>query len=262
MDALTPDSLLLFIAFVIPGFVSLKTYEALALGSPRDTSQQIIDAIAFSCLNYAVLSVAIVSVEASGVRSTWPWCYGAFWFFVLFISPIGLTSLAWKLRHSKFILRTLPHPVGRPWDFVFSQRRPFWVIAKLKDGSKVAGRYDSESFASSTPQPEQIYLEEAWHLNDEGGFDRPRTETAGIIVLASEIVAIELFHLTRREGNGRQETTVGGVSTNGEEGLSAVAKHPGNTKAAGRLPTGERSKTGKSATKEAVNRRERGTEGS
>ena len=185
MDVLDPGKLVLFIAFVIPGFVSLKAYEALGLGSPRDTNQQLIDAIAYSCLNYAILSVAIVSVELSDLRSTSPWTYGAFW----------------KLRHSEFVLKAIPHPVGRPWDFVFAQRRPYWVIVRLKDGSQIAGRYDSESFASSSPQPEQIYLQEAWRLNQDGGFDRARTDTAGIIVLGSEVVAIELFHLTRRDGS-------------------------------------------------------------
>lgn len=201
MDVLDPGKLVLFIAFVIPGFVSLKAYEALGLGSPRDTNQQLIDAIAYSCLNYAILSVAIVSVELSELRSTSPWTYGAFWFFVLFIAPIGWTCAVWKLRHSEFVLKAIPHPVGRPWDFVFAQRRPYWVIVRLKDGSQIAGRYDSESFASSSPQPEQIYLQETWRLNQDGGFDRARTDTAGIIVLGAEIVAIELFHMTRREGS-------------------------------------------------------------
>jgi hypothetical protein len=203
MDVLDPSKLVLFIAFVIPGFVSLKAYEALGLGSPRGTNQQIIDAIAYSCLNYAILSVAIISVESFGLRSRSPWIYGAFWFFVLFVAPIGLTCAVWMLRHSELVLKAIPHPVGKPWDFVFSQRRPYWVIVRLKDGSKIAGRYDSDSFASSSPQPEQIYLQEAWHLNHDGGFDRARTDTAGIILLGSEIVAIELFHLTRRESNER-----------------------------------------------------------
>lgn len=201
MDIFELDKLVIFIVFVIPGFVALKTYEALSLGPPRETGQQLIDAIAYSCLNYAVLAAGIYQVEVSGLHSTSPWVYGAFWLFFLFVAPVILTLGVWRLRHSRLVLNKLPHPVGKPWDFVFSQRRPYWVIVKLKDGSQIAGRYDSESFASSSPQPEQIYLEEAWQMNEDGGFERPRTNTAGIIVLGSEIVTIEFFQLTGTDAN-------------------------------------------------------------
>ena len=69
----------------------------------------------------------------------------------------------------------------------------------------IAGRYDSVSFASSAPATEQLYLEENWVLNDDGGFERPRTATAGILILSSEIVTVEFFKLTAGEDNGREE---------------------------------------------------------
>jgi hypothetical protein len=78
---------------------------------------------------------------------------------------------------------------------VFGQRKRYWVIVTLKDGEKIAGRYDTKSFASSTPSPEQIYLEEAWNLNVDGGFERRREESAGILVISSEIRSVEFFIL-------------------------------------------------------------------
>ncbi len=67
------------------------------------------------------------------------------------------------------------------------------MIVALKDGTKISGSYDSASFASSAPAEEQLYLEEAWVLNDDGGFDRRRESTAGSIILSNEIVTVELF---------------------------------------------------------------------
>jgi Family of unknown function (DUF6338) len=101
----------------------------------------------------------------------------------------------------------MPHPTEKPWDFVFIQRKPYWAIVTLKDGMKIAGRYDSASFASSAPAPEQLYLEETWVLNADGGFERPRKETAGILILSSEIVTVEFFKLTTGENNDREETS-------------------------------------------------------
>jgi hypothetical protein len=41
----------------------------------------------------------------------------------------------------------------------------------LKDGNKIAGTYGENSFTSSYPSEEQIFLEETWVLNKEGRFD-------------------------------------------------------------------------------------------
>jgi hypothetical protein len=42
----------------------------------------------------------------------------------------------------------------------------------LKDGNKIAGTYGENSFTSSYPSEEQIFLEETWVLNKEGRFER------------------------------------------------------------------------------------------
>ena len=68
-----------------------------------------------------------------------------------------------------------------------------WIIVHLKDGRKISGRYDTESFASSFPAEEQIYLQEVWILDDEGGFKEPVERTSGIIILKDEISLIEFF---------------------------------------------------------------------
>jgi len=63
----------------------------------------------------------------------------------------------------------------------------------IKKCSKIGGKFAEKSFASSTPAEEQIYLEEVWLLNDKGGFDRPKNETEGIIIMSSEISYVEFF---------------------------------------------------------------------
>jgi hypothetical protein len=55
MDIFDSNKMLLFVAFFIPGFVSLKAYEVLFLSSPKETVSQLNDAITYSCLNYAIL---------------------------------------------------------------------------------------------------------------------------------------------------------------------------------------------------------------
>lgn len=191
MDIWGVDRLVLFLAFVIPGFISIKAYQLAFPGTDRATSDQLVDAIAYSSVNYAILILPIIGVESGGLKYNCPFAYYIFYILVLFIAPI-IWVLLWKyLRTRNFFQRNAPHPTAKPWDYVFSQRKPYWVKVTLKNGTVIAGRYAEKSFASSAPAQEQIYLEETWLVNANGGFERAKNKTAGVIVLSSEISHIE-----------------------------------------------------------------------
>lgn len=191
MDIWEVDKLVLFIAFVIPGFISIKAYQLLCPGNERSTSDQLIDAIAYSSINYALLFFPIITVESGSLKNAHSSLYYIFYVFVLFVAPI-IWVLVWRhLRTKEFFLRNAPHPTGKPWDLLFSQRKPYWVEVFLRDGTVIAGLYGINSSASSAPAPEQIYLEETWVLDADGKFERAIVDTAGVIILTSEISHIE-----------------------------------------------------------------------
>jgi hypothetical protein len=79
------------------------------------------------------------------------------------------------------------HPIRKPWDYVFGKREPFWVIVHLHNGQRIGGRFDVQSFASSDPADEQIYLEADWVLDEQGRFLRPVERSRGIIIMKDEI---------------------------------------------------------------------------
>ncbi len=64
VDSFEESKLILFIAFVVPGFIAIKAYELLSPSQERDSSSQLIDAVSYSCLNYAVLIWPIYYLEA------------------------------------------------------------------------------------------------------------------------------------------------------------------------------------------------------
>ena len=199
MNIWEADKLIIFIAFVIPGFISLKVYELLYPGPTQDSSKQVIDAVAYSCINYALLFWPIQRVENSSASTQYPNAYAIFYFFVLFIAPVAWVAI-WKfLRTREIFQRFAPHPTQKPWDFVFSKRAPYWVKVILKDGSKIAGRYAGKSFTSSAPAEEQIYLEETWILNDKSGFLRPQKRSAGVLVLSKDISYVEFSKYEEEE---------------------------------------------------------------
>lgn len=193
MDLWDSNKLTLFVLFVVPGFLSIKFYQLIFPGTIRSTSDQLIDAVAYSSINYAMLFWLISYVESANLKIVHPVFYYIFYIFVLFVSPF-LLVLVWKwLRtHEKF-KGTAPHPTPKPWDYVFKQAKPYWIIVYLKNGNKVGGKYSGQSFASSYPVEEQLYLEEAWLVSPEGFLDRPIKGSAGVLVMASEISYLEFI---------------------------------------------------------------------
>jgi hypothetical protein len=195
MDLWNTGKLILFVAFVIPGFLMLKTSAVLGLQAQGDSTKQIVDAVAYSCINYALLAWPIFAVESSDWKTTKPLLYGAFYATAILVTPVAWALLWRHFRTTQAVQKALPHPAEKPWDFVFRQRQAYWMLITFKDGKQVAGRYDSRSFASAAPSPEQLFLQEAWVVSEDGGFERPRTDSAGILVLGSEVRTVELFNI-------------------------------------------------------------------
>lgn len=205
MDIWDENKLMVFIGFAVPGFISLKAYQLLCPGQTKDSSQQLVDAVAYSCINYALLLWPIAWVENHDVKKSAPNLYAAFWLLVFLVAPIvWACALRW-LRTKEFFLRRVPHPTAKPWDFVFGQRKEHYVVVKLKDGSALGGFYGTKSFTSSAPDMEQIYLQDCWHLDDEHDFQRKKKATAGILILGSEIASIELIDPHHGEADEREE---------------------------------------------------------
>lgn len=82
MDIFEEGKLILFIAFVVPGFIAIKAYELLSPSKQSDSSKQIIDAVSYSCLNYAILLWPIYLMEISGAKTAHPHLYILFYSFV------------------------------------------------------------------------------------------------------------------------------------------------------------------------------------
>ena len=187
------DKLLIFIVFVIPGFIALKIYELLNPTQLKDSSKQLIDAVTYSSINYAVLLLPIYWIEASNLKTCLTSLYVIFYFFVLFICPVFIAFLWDWIRKRDFVQKKIPHPTQKPWDWIFSQKKHYWIKVKMKDGEIIGGLYAENSFTSSAPAEEQIYLQETWIINDNGGFDRVKENSEGVIMLSSEIKFIELI---------------------------------------------------------------------
>lgn len=192
MDIWEADKLILFIAFFVPGFIALKVWDLLVPGEVRDPSQSVIEAIAYSCINYALLSWLLILDVRLDLASSAPVWHGVVIFLILFVAPIGLAFAYWSLRNTKWFLKHFRHPVPKPWDYVFGKQESFWVIAELFDGTRVGGIYDTDSFSSSFPMEEQIYLQQIWEV-DGDQFLRPIDRSEGVIISGKDIRFLKFY---------------------------------------------------------------------
>lgn len=193
MDIWDFGKLFIFILFVVPGFISIKVYEVLNPSVKKESSKIVIDAVAYSCINYAIWFLPAYFSEKNNLFTYSSFLYYLLYLCVFLLSPLLLPVVLHKLRFSSFFRSKLPHPIGRPWDFFFRNAPSCWVVITLKDGQKIGGLYSGNAFASSTPEPEQIYLSESWHINEDGGFERQKERTLGVLVLATDILTVEFY---------------------------------------------------------------------
>jgi hypothetical protein len=187
----TQETLALFLIFFIPGFITLKVYDLLIPGEQRDFSKSLFDAVAYSSLNFAALLWLIAMVQSGDLSSRQ-------WYLAMFFLLAGMPAI-WPvvfllIRKHPFVALRIASPNARVWDDIFAKRTPYWVIVHLKDQRRIGGLYGGKSFASHSPAPPEIYLEQVWHVNEDGGFTGSMVDsTAGILIVGTEIQALEFF---------------------------------------------------------------------
>jgi hypothetical protein len=201
MDIWDVDSLLLFLIFFIPGFISIKIYDLLVPSERRDFSNAVYEAIGYSCLNYSAMIWLILILYYQNIFETNFYGFIAAVFIMVLITPIIWPIIFYKFATSERFSKHIIHPMKKPWDYVFKKGESYWVIFNVlvdKNIIKLGGIYGTNSFTSSYPAEEQIYIEEVWKLDENGKFEKPIEKSKGMIINGKNILAIELFDKKRR----------------------------------------------------------------
>jgi len=193
MNIFDSDTLRLILIFFVPGFISMKVYDLYIPSERRDFSKSLLEAVSFSLFNFAILFWFIAAIHSDDFPTNHPFWYYVFFLLIVFVAPMVWTTLYILLLNSKILQKWFVHPVSKPWDYLFGKKQSYWVIVHMKDGRRIGGRYDTNSFSSSYPAPEQIYLEELWRLDEAGRFLEKVERSHGIIISASEFQSIEFF---------------------------------------------------------------------
>jgi hypothetical protein len=193
MNVWEPEKILLFLAFFMPGFISIKVYELIVATRFRDFSTSILEAVGYSVLNFAVLSWLILWISSPGFSEKNPASYSISIVLIFFVIPALWPLLFVRMSRWKVFKKHILSPINMPWDEVFSKREALWVIIHMKDGRKIGGKYGARSRASAFPNQRQIYLESLWRLDENNAFREKVERTRGAVFFQEDISIIEFF---------------------------------------------------------------------
>ncbi|MDI6751363.1 MAG: DUF6338 family protein [bacterium] len=192
------NSIIIIILFIIPGFICERAFSSLVSRERRGTTYIILESISLSCLYYGLFSWAVILTlplyDLHKARFVF------ILFGLLFVGPI-ITGIVWakiilsdKFRQlQKWLGITIISPIPKAWDSYFSKGIPCWVLITLNDGTKIGGLWGPDSFVSSFPSPEDIYLETLVEVDENGNFVEVKEDTKGALIERDKIKFIEFF---------------------------------------------------------------------
>ncbi len=197
---------LAIVVFLIPGLNATWVIERLAGRATLGPTERLLRAVGLSVLIYALASPWLLRIgrRVLGGTAIWPWEPIIGFSSLLFVAP-PLIGFAWVWARRSNRLRALMgrltyiHPSPTSWDFVFSEGRAFLVKAKLQNGESVGGLFGTASIASFYPEANDLYLEEAWRLDEQGAFVGPIEDSEGLLIRCEDVDVLEFVAIELEE---------------------------------------------------------------
>jgi Family of unknown function (DUF6338) len=193
VPALTSSDLLYFLAFVLPGFLSMQIYSQVRPRQRTTLKDSLFEAVSFSLVNFVILFWGVFWVMDPKHYTDHPFVTYLLVIVIFLVMPVAwvfiLVATQNKLAELGILLAASP----TAWDHYFRERRPCWVLVHLSDNRKLGGRFGRRSYASSYPDAGHIYIEQLWKLDENGGFLEPVAQSRGIVLRPGDYQMIEFF---------------------------------------------------------------------
>ncbi len=202
MDIWNADKLTLFLVFFLPGFISIKVYDLMVPGERRDFSKSLFELISYSTLNFGALFWLIVPIQRGDFSRSHFVLFSLAVILIMVIFPVRVGQwFFWRFQRGDVSRSTFVHPIRKPWDYVFPGTMCLGNVVRsgyrciFQSGQKILWRtlLNTRNASPSDPAEEQIYLQEVWILDEAGRFIGQVERSRGIIIMKSEIRAVEFF---------------------------------------------------------------------
>lgn len=194
------SQILILLVFIVPGFVAMRVKRMAYPTMEPTVAMAALDSLALSCVVYALTSPLLYVSYLHGWYGTHPVRLALLALFVVLILPCILGILyVWSSKREKLVwLRGalgFPHPDPTAWDHHFRKGRAYWIWLTFKSAQVMAGLYGPNSFASSVPQRQDLFVEKLLALDEDGKVIGWKEGSAGALVDMKNLERIELFEI-------------------------------------------------------------------
>ena len=203
-----------FIVYLItPSVVALWVHDQFVPSEQRDWLGMLFWLVSYGAFNFFVyyLLSPLINAVIPPITAPYPLGKGLIDYrsilFAAFIIPALVGFITGILPQApwfqKLFRGKLLHPTPTAWDFIFGDRaQSYLIMFHLKSGAKIGGLYSTKSYVSSFPTSHEIYIEEVWQLDEQGGWVNPIEDSAGAFIKMEECTHFELFRVgTRKKVN-------------------------------------------------------------
>lgn len=182
------------LAFIVPGFIIVRTREQFIAGRKQAVSEDLLEYIVYGAINFAAFSWLIFLLN----RAEWSAEQAAFgWFVVVLLGPVclgalmGVTAQRGWLGKLLSIVGTKPvHAVPTAWDWKFGRMSGEHALITFKDGTKIGCYISERSFISSEPGERDLYAELVYEIAEDNTW---HLRQKSVLITHGEISMIEFY---------------------------------------------------------------------
>lgn len=188
MSLVNVETVLIFVCLFMPGFLYLKARGTIRATDKLDFSKSWYEAVGWGCIFF--LFAAFLTFIYDYIFHFYHLAVFGIFLVLLPILFVLFSCLFYRISwvHDYVLL-----PDETAWDYVFAQRKPYWLIVHLKNGKVKAGLYGDKSYAASYPRKHDIYIEEEWEVTLTDAFVAPLPMSEGIWIPEGQIAYVKYF---------------------------------------------------------------------
>jgi hypothetical protein len=189
-----PEKIPALLALLAPGFIILWVRSRVTEGPMLEFSQQL--------FQFALVSGAYYGFAGPIFQVPWgptlpPWAWNILSYFalpLLLAYAVGrFTKAGLEYRVTEWLGIRFLNRIPTAWDYRFaSVDEATFVLATLKNDTKIAGRFAFGSYAASAKDGSDLYIAELWDLPEAEGDDwSPVNPPRGVLISSDEIRYVE-----------------------------------------------------------------------
>jgi hypothetical protein len=187
------------VALFAPGMIILWPMSRVRVGPSPEFKERIVTYAVASSAYFAAIS-PLFYVEGSISVPSWIWAINHYAIVPICIgwAVAFVMQNGWDYRIAKRLRLEFLHHIPAAWDYTFSRvQNGTYILATMKDGSRVGGIMGGNSFASSSKDERDLLIDEVWLIDSKGVWRRADPQRSALLV-GNEIHYIEFF---KREGD-------------------------------------------------------------